>query len=137
MSTEEQNGSSFNYNIIQFIIFCLMVLLLVTRICSYKISENDWIWIINYIGMSIALMNLFIDKCIELHKTKNKKYKPFVGFTVVVIVAIFIVSILVKNLQSSVHVSSVNDIITLLALFFSMSDNIWSSLLNIIVKIIR
>ena len=137
MNAEEQNNNNFNYNIIQFIIFCSMMLLLFFRILGFKSPKNNSIWIINYIGMGIALINLFINKCIELHKISSKKYKPFVGFTIVVIIIIFIVSIFIYNLQSSQYVSSINDIITLLALFFSLSDNIWSSLLNVIVKIIK
>ena len=135
MSDNNQNNVLI-YGIMQMVIWITMIVLIFIRLCNYKLNENEWIWIINYIGMGIAVLNLFISKCLKLKDEKNKKYKPFVGFTVILTVIIVVSSIPVYILQSMLYSQSLNDIITLLALFFSLSNNIWDFILNKIVSLL-
>ncbi len=125
------------YNIMQLVIFIIMVGLIIFRIINYQIQSNSWIWIVNYIGMSIAFVNLFLNKCFDLKNRHNKKYKPFVGFTICMLIIVIIISFPIYKLQISIYSQTVNDIITLFALFFSLSHVIWDSILNIIVKFIK
>jgi membrane protease YdiL (CAAX protease family) len=122
------------YNILQFVIFLVLIGLILTRLLNYKIQTNSWVWIINYIGMSIAFVNLFINKCFELKVKHSNKYKPFVGFTICMIVVVLIFFLVVQYFQTTIYSQSINDIITLFALFFSLSHTIWNSILNLIVK---
>lgn len=90
-----------------------------------------------YAGMSIAFINILVNKCFNLKEKKSKKYKPFVGFTVVLVVITCILVIPVYLLQNNQYSQSLNDIITLLALFFSLSNDIWNRILNFFANIIK
>lgn len=125
------------YNFFQLGIFIIMLGLIIFRCINYNVEDNSWIWIINYIGMSIAFINLFLNKCFSLKNTKSKKYKPFVGFTVLMLLTVLFLFVFVYNAQSNENSNFINDIITLFALFFSLSHIVWNALLNIIVKILK
>lgn len=117
------------YYFFQLGIWLVILILIFMRGFSYKQSNSNWIWIINYIGMSIAILNLFIDKCFKLKKVNSKKYKPFVGFTVCLLIALCFLSLVVFILQNKEYNQTVNDVITLLALFFSLSRDVWAHIL--------
>lgn len=125
------------YNILQLIMFVVMVLLIIFRCINYNASQDSWIWIISYIGMEISFINLFINKCFSLKSKNHKKYRTFVGFTIVVIIISLLLFIPILNIQSKKYSQFVNDLITLFALFFSLSHVIWNYLLNIIIKILK
>lgn len=133
----DNNNSSkdnFMYYLFQLVVWVIMLILILLRVFTYKTISNNWIWIINYAGMSIAFINILVNKCFNLKEKKSKKYKPFVGFTVVLVVITCILAIPVCLLQSNQYSQSLNDIITLLALFFSLSNDIWNRILNFFCK---
>lgn len=139
--SNELNDSKKNeviiYRFFQLGIFFTIILLIILRIFAFQSNDNKWIWIVNYIGMGIAAINLLITKCFQLKNKANKnhnKYKPFIGFTIVVMLLIFAISIPVYMAQTTIAAQCVNDVITLLALFFSLSRDIWNSVLNLIVN---
>ena len=133
---DNNNSSKDNlmYCLFQWVIMLILILL---RVFTYKTISNNWIWIINYAGMSIAFINILVNKCFNLKEKKSKKYKPFVGFTVVLVVITCILVLPVYLLQSNQYSQSLNDIITLLALFFSLSSDIWNRILNFFANIIK
>lgn len=136
----DNNNSSkdnFMYYLFQLVVWVIMLILILLRVFTYKTISNNWIWIINYAGMSIAFINILVNKCFNLKEKKSKKYKPFVGFTVVLVVITCILVIPVCLLQSNQYSQSLNDIITLLALFFSLSNDIWNRILNFFANIIK
>lgn len=136
----DNNNSSkdnFMYYLFQLVVWVIMLILILLRVFTYKTISNNWIWIINYAGMSIAFINILVNKCFNLKKKKSKKYKPFVGFTVVLVVITCILVIPVYLLQNNQYSQSLNDIITLLALFFSLSNDIWNRILNFFANIIK
>lgn len=136
----DNNNSSkdnFMYYLFQLVVWVIMLILILLRVFTYKTISNNWIWIINYAGMSIAFINILVNKCFNLKEKKSKKYKPFVGFTVVLVVITCILVIPVYLLQNNQYSQSLNDIITLLALFFSLSNDIWNRILNFFVNIIK
>lgn len=136
----DNNNSSkdnFTYYLFQLVVWVIMLILILLRVFTYKTISNNWIWIINYAGMSIAFINILVNKCFNLKEKKSKKYKPFVGFTVVLVVITCILVIPVYLLQNNQYSQSLNDIITLLALFFSLSNNIWNRILNFFANIIK
>ena len=128
---------NFMYYLFQLVVWVIMLILILLRVFTYKTISNNWIWIINYAGMSIAFINILVNKCFNLKEKKSKKYKPFVGFTVVLVVITCILVIPVCLLQSNQYSQSLNDIITLLALFFSLSNDIWNRILNFFANIIK
>ena len=136
----DNNNSSkdnFMYYLFQLVVWVIMLILILLRVFTYKTISNNWIWIINYAGMSIAFINILVNKCFNLKEKKSKKYKPFVGFTVASVVIICILVIPVCLLQSNQYSQSLKDIITLLALFFSLSSDIWNRILNFFANIIK
>lgn len=136
----DNNNSSkdnFMYCLFQLVVWVIMLILILLRVFTYKTISNNWIWIINYAGMSIAFINILVNKCFNLKEKKSKKYKPFVGFTVVLVVITCILVIPVYLLQNNQYSQSLNDIITLLALFFSLSNDIWNRILNFFANIIK
>lgn len=136
MRNNTNDKDNLMYNIMQLVIFIVMLMLIILRCINFKAEQNSLIWIINYFGMSIAFTNLFINKCFSLKKKQDKKYKPFVGFTICMIFLISLLIIPVYKSQSNENSRFVNDLITLLALFFSLSHTTWNFFLNLIVKIL-
>lgn len=134
---ENSNDENLMYNFFQLAIWIIILFLIFLRLYKYQALSNNWIWLINYVGMGIALLNLLVGKCFKLRQQKNKKYKPFVGFTTVVLILVCCLGIVVYFWQSSVYSQSVNDVITLFALFFSLSEHIWNFILDFLVKIIK
>lgn len=135
--TDNRSKDNFMYYLFQLVVWVIMLILILLRVFTYKTISNNWIWIINYAGMSIALVNILVNKCFDLKGKKSKKYKPFVGFTVVLVVITCILVIPVYSLQSNQYSQSLNDIITLFALFFSLSSDIWNRVLNFFANIIK
>lgn len=129
--------TDFGTNLIQIVFWVILLMFIIFRIFNYSTKANNWIWIINYIGMSIALINLFVNKCIMLKRSKSKKYRPFKGLTIFVTIIMCLLSYLVKYAQSFLYADCLNDVITLLALFFSLSQNIWDYIFNKIVFILK
>lgn len=135
--TENLGKDNFMYQLFQLVVWIVILILIFMRIFTYKVISNDWIWIINYAGMSIAFINILVNKCFKLKEKANKKFKPFVGLTVALVFIICLLSIPVCSSQKGQYSQSLNDIITLLALFFSLSNDIWNRILNIFVNRIR
>lgn len=134
---EVSDRNKFSNNIIQLITFVVITFLIIFRCINYKATQDSWIWIISYIGMEIALINLLINKCLILKKKHHKKYRPFVGLTILIIIISIGLFIPIYLSQSNSFSFFVNDLITLFALFFSLSPVIWNSILNIFVKLIK
>lgn len=131
---EKDNFESF---IIQLSAFVVIILLIIVRIIGCTL-EAKWIWIVNYIGMYMAIINLLINKFVKLRNCKHEKYKAFGGFTVIISIVFCTIGFIVAGMQSIEKVNvCINDCITLLALFFSLSPLVWDSILDKIVKIIH
>lgn len=131
------NKDDLMYFFLQFSVFIIILILIILRLIAYKNINNAWIWIVNYIGMGIAVLNLLANKCFELKSKNNKKFKPFVGFTIFSLLIVCLLLIPIYFFQTNKYCQALNDIITLLALLFSLSDKIWDSILNKIVEIIK
>lgn len=125
------------YYFFQIGVFIIILILIVMRIIKYKNTNNNWIWIINYVGMGIAILNLLANKCFKLKEQNSKNFKPFVGFTLFLLLIVCLLSIPIYFFQTNKYSQTLNDAITLLALLFSLSSNIWDSILNKIAKIIK
>ncbi|MFR7559925.1 MAG: hypothetical protein ACLUVX_08715 [Lachnospira pectinoschiza] len=135
MNTNDEKNL-FYYRLINFIIWVILLFCIIIRCFTFTILDNQYIWIINYIGMALAIINLLIDKLFTLDKNNNSKYVPFVGLIVLTIIILIIVCLFVYLFQKNKYAQSLNDIITLLALFFSLSKSCWDKILNAIIKII-
>ena len=135
MNTNDEKNL-FYYRLINFIIWVILFFCIIIRCFTSTILDNQYIWIINYIGMALAIINLLIDKLFTLDKNNNPKYVPFVGLIVLTIIILIIVCLFVYLFQKNKYAQSLNDIITLLALFFSLSKSCWDKILNIIIEII-
>lgn len=135
MNTNDEKNL-FYYRLINFIIGVILLFCIIIRCFTFTILDNQYIWIINYIGMALAIINLLIDKLFTLDKNNNSKYVPFVGLIVLTIIILIIVCLFVYLFQKNKYAQSLNDIITLLALFFSLSKSCWDKILNAIIKII-
>jgi hypothetical protein len=135
MNTNDEKNL-FYYRLINFIIWVILFFCIIIRCFTFTILDNQYIWIINYIGMALAIINLLIDKLFTLDKNNNPKYVPFVGLIVLTIIILIIVCLFVYLFQKNKYAQSLNDIITLLALFFSLSKSCWDKILNIIIEII-
>lgn len=127
----------FEQEIIEFITLLALFAAIIVRICTYDNATCSWIWIINYIGMSWAIISLLIKKCIKLNKKEHEKLKPLIGLTICIVFILFILFFLAKGLQTESLAAVTNNVITLLALFFSLSGRMWNIILNIIIKIIK
>lgn len=138
MNTDTESlDDNLTYQLFQFAVWMILFLLIVFRACTFNVASNSWIWIINYAGMGFALVNLLIKKCFQLRSRSHKKYKPLVGFTIFVLIILCVSSLGVYKLQMCGYSQPVNDIITLLALFFSLSGDTWNKLLNIIIRFLK
>lgn len=135
MNTNDEKNL-FYYRLINFIIWVILLFCIIIRCFTFTILDNQYIWIINYIGMALAIINLLIDKLFTLDKNNNSKYVPFVGLIVLTIIILIIVCLFVYLFQKNKYAQSLNDSITLLALFFSLSKSCWDKILNAIIKII-
>ena len=129
--------NSFEAGIYQFIIWCILLLFIVLRLISFSSPNNTWVWIMNYLGMLIAMLNLFINKAIELRSKNSIKYKPFKGLIILLVVVLCILILPIHHIQTTELCSCVNDTITLIALFFSLSPGIWSKILDGIIYILE
>jgi len=138
-------------NLFQFIAMMVLSLLIFVRLGAFILPlfiENQQdssiiitiIWIVNYLGMMIACISLFAEKCKELSKKEHElhhKYKPFRGLTNLVAIILTVLLFGVWGLQSTAFKDCLNDVITLFALLFSVSKDMWSSLLTGIAKTIK
>lgn len=130
----KSRSNSIEDGIWQIIIWVILLILIIIRFTDDSILPANWIWIINYIGMCVAFLNLFIEKCNKLRDKNHKNFKPFLGLTILISIAVCILGVGVGMLQSTKNKDCINDVITLLSVFFSLSKNIWDSILNWVVK---
>lgn len=113
--------------IYDFILFITLFSLIIVRLILWN-KDVNWIWILNYLGMAIASFNLLINRIIGY---KDVNYS-FLGLLVVVIIIEIILFFVINFLQSTSYVNLINDVITLLAILFSISPSVWDVILNII-----
>lgn len=138
-------------NLFQFIEMLILGLLIFVRLGVFIVplfNETQQegsviitiIWIVNYLGMMIACISLLVEKCKELSKEGHKlhhKYVPFKGFTYFVTIMLTVLLFVVWGLQLTPFKDCLNDIITLCALLFSVSKDMWSAVLSGIAKKIK
>lgn len=129
-------SSRLQFGIFQLIVFVTILIFIITRILCYATKADSWIWIINYIGMCIALINLLIQKCIKLKSELHKKYKSFKGLTIIIVCILCALVIPLYVWQEESISYCLNDVITLCALFFSLSTDIWNYILGIIADVL-
>lgn len=113
--------------IYDFILFITLFSLIIVRLILWN-KDVNWIWILNYLGMAIASFNLLINRVIGY---KDVNYS-FLGLLIVVIIIEIILFFVINFLQSTSYVNLINDVITLLAILFSISPGVWDVILNII-----
>lgn len=113
--------------IYDFILFITLFSLIIVRLILWN-KDVNWIWILNYLGMAIASFNLLINRVIGY---KDVNYS-FLGLLVVVIIIEIILFFVINFLQSTSYANLINDVITLLAILFSISPSVWDVILNII-----
>lgn len=113
--------------IYDFILFITLFSLIIVRLILWN-KDVNWIWILNYLGMDIASFNLLINRVIGY---KDVNYS-FLGLLIVVIIIEIILFFVINFLQSTSYVNLINDVITLLAILFSISPSVWDVILNII-----
>lgn len=113
--------------IYDFILFITLFSLIIVRLILWN-KDVNWIWILNYLGMAIASFNLLINRVIGY---KDVNYS-FLGLLIVVIIIEIILFFVINFLQSTSYVNLINDVITLLAILFSISPSVWDVILNII-----
>ena len=124
------------YGIFQLVVFITILIFIITRILCYANNADSWIWIINYIGMCIALINLLIQKCVNLKFESHKNYKSFKGLTIIIVFILCSLVIPLYMCQEENIAHCLNDVITLCALFFSLSTDIWNYILGNIADIL-
>ena len=125
------------YLIYETTIFAILLICIIIWSVNFQQNTCWWIWIVNYIGMAVAFINLFINKVLILYNKNSPKFKPFFGLTFFVVITVILLGFYVSTLQSKEVCELVNDVITLLALFFSLSPRIWNVILNIITEVIK
>ena len=113
--------------IYDFILFITLFSLIIVRLILWN-KDVNWIWILNYLGMAIASFNLLINRIVGY---KDVNY-PFLGLLIIVIIIEIILFFVINFLQSTSYVNLINDVITLLAILFSISPSVWDVILNII-----
>ena len=113
--------------IYDFILFITLFSLIIVRLILWN-KDVNWIWILNYLGMAISSFNLLINKIVGY---KDVNYS-FLGLLIVVIIIEIILFCVINFLQSTSYADLINDIITLLAILFSISPSVWDVILNII-----
>ncbi len=113
--------------IYDFILFITLFSLIIVRLILWN-KDVNWIWILNYLGMAISSFNLLINKIVGY---KDVNYS-FLGLLIVVIIIEIILFFVINFLQSTSYADLINDIITLLAILFSISPSVWDVILNII-----
>lgn len=119
------------------IVFVLLLSCIIVRIANFDTNACWWIWIVNYIGMVVAFLNLLVNKLLLLYNKNSKKFKAFFGFIIFMIIILVVLGFGVNKLQRTEMAATVNDVITLFALFFSLSPQIWNGLLNLIIEFVR
>lgn len=132
-----KDNTSIGTGICQIIIWVVLFILIVLRIIDDALVPANSIWIINYIGMGIAFLNLFIEKANKLSKKRHEKFRPFVGLTIILAIIICVLGIGVGKLQSAEIGQRLNDVITLLAVVFSLSKNVWNAILDVIIRFLK
>jgi hypothetical protein len=113
--------------IYDFILFITLFSLIIVRLILWN-KDVNWIWILNYLGMAIASFNLLINRIVGY---KDVNYS-FLGLLIIVIIIEIILFFVINFLQSTSYVDLINDVITLLAILFSISPSVWDVILNII-----
>lgn len=113
--------------IYDFILFITLFSLIIVRLILWN-KDVNWIWILNYLGMAIASFNLLINRIVGY---KDVNYS-FLGLLIIVIIIEIILFFVINFLQSTSYVNLINDVITLLAILFSISPSVWDVILNII-----
>lgn len=113
--------------IYDFILFITLFSLIIVRLILWN-KDVNWIWILNYLGMAISSFNLLINRIVGY---KDVNYS-FLGLLIVVIIIEIILFFVINFLQSTSYADLINDIITLLAILFSISPSVWDVILNII-----
>lgn len=113
--------------IYDFILFITLFSLIIVRLILWN-KDVNWIWILNYLGMAIASFNLLINRIVGY---KDVNYS-FLGLLIIVIIIEIILFFVINFLQSTSYVNLINDVITLLAILFSISSSVWDVILNII-----
>lgn len=119
--------------IYQLIFFILMSVLILLR---FFISISDClIWVINYSGMSLAIINLLTEFLCVLKNKNDKRYNSFLGFCFLIFIGVIIIGFFLGLLEffnffPQKTSKLINDIITLLAVFFSLSNDVWLVVLD-------
>lgn len=109
------------------LVFVILIIVVIMRLLAK--NQVNWIWIINYLGMVIAGINLMTNRIID-NKTSQAG-----SLTVLIIIIIFIYAALffvINFCQKTDFSDLINDIITLVAVLFSVAPNVWDMIFDVI-----
>lgn len=118
-------------------VLVVLLICIVARIVGYAQENCSWIWLVNYIGMAIAFFNIFLAKIIEFYENNDEDYKPLFGLTIFVLIILIIIGVFVGFLQTSEIALTLNDVITLFSLFWSLGGRIWDVVIEKIARRIK
>lgn len=91
-----------------------------------KSDDNSWISLLNYIGLLIAYVSLYLD--ISVDCSKNKKFNAVTGWFVVLLgVLVFIGALILSEII--VLNTKMNDIILLVTLLVSLPTRLYKSII--------
>ena len=128
----KQNKNPINlYDISEIAIFIIIVFLIFIRIfCRDK--DYIWIWVVNFIGMMISFINLFINRINSKDAEKEKRIIQSLEGLIFCLLFVAIFFIFVAYFNKIVYSDTFNDVITLLAVLFSIGNKIWNVIFSII-----
>lgn len=120
------NQQNHKIPIYKIICFCILLILLIFRI----ILKNDlskYVTIVNYISMLLSFFNVWI---LLLHNTKKDRDKNIcVGIFGIILVISVVIGCVIFFLDFIIN-EKINDIITLCALLFCISDTIFMQIIK-------
>lgn len=111
--------------ILEIVEIVLLLTLIGARI-AINSDENNWISLLNYIGLLIAYVSLYLD--ISAECARNKKFDVFTGWFVVLLgILVFIGALILSEII--VLNTKMNDIILLVTLLVSLPTRLYKSII--------
>lgn len=126
----KQNKNPINLYDISAIFIIIVFLIFIRIFCRDK--DYTWIWVVNFIGMMISFINLFINRINSKDAEKEKRIIQSLEGLIFCLLFVVIFFIFVAYFNKIVYSDTFNDVITLLAVLFSIGNKIWNVIFSII-----